>query len=69
MRAGDFSARLSREREGAMGRIAVLFNEIIAANQNMAQQLERIGKTVGEQGRTRQRVKFGISTAAYSSNR
>jgi hypothetical protein len=39
----------------------VLFNEIVAANQNMAQQLERIGKAVGEQGRTRQRVKFGIS--------
>src|SRR5712672_3502936 len=31
----------------------------------MAQQLERIGKSVGEQGRTRQRVKFGISTGAW----
>src|SRR5436190_2128375 len=65
MRAGDFSVRLSREREGAMARICVLFNEIVAANQNMAQQLERIGKAVGEQGRTRQRVKFGISTASW----
>src|SRR6201996_1732174 len=65
MRAGDFSVRLSREREGVAGRIAVLFNEIVSANQNMAQQLERIGKAVGEQGRTRQRVKFGISTAAW----
>ena len=43
----------------------MLFNEIVGANQNMAQQLERIGKSVGEQGRTRQRVKFGISTAAW----
>jgi methyl-accepting chemotaxis protein len=65
VRAGDFSVRLSREHEGAMARIAVLFNEIVAANQNMAQQLERIGKAVGEQGRTRQRVKFGISTGAW----
>src|SRR5215208_3537065 len=65
MRAGDFSVRLHRESEGAMARICVLFNEIVAANQNMAQQLERIGKAVGEQGRTRQRVKFGISTAAW----
>ena len=54
-----------RESEGPLGRISVLFNEIVAANQNMAQQLERIGKAVGEQGRTRQRVKFGISTAAW----
>src|SRR4029077_5081363 len=66
MRAGDFSVRLSRDRQGPMGRISVLFNEIVAANQNMAQQLERIGKSVGEQGRTRQRVKFGISTGAWS---
>jgi HAMP domain-containing protein len=65
VRAGDFSVRLSRDREGALGRISVLFNEIVAANQNMAQQLERIGKSVGEQGRTRQRVKFGVSTAAW----
>src|SRR5437660_5409607 len=65
MRAGDFSVRLSRDRQGPLGRIAVLFNEIVAANQNMAQQLERIGKSVGEQGRTRQRVKFAISTGAW----
>src|SRR5262252_3281015 len=65
MRAGDFSVRLSRERQGPLGRIAVLFNEIVTANQNMAQQLERIGKSVGEQGRTRQRVKFGIPTAQW----
>src|SRR6266851_1198901 len=65
MRAGDFSVRLPAGRDGPLGRIAVLFNEIVGANQNMAQQLERIGKSVGEQGRTRQRVKFGISTATW----
>ncbi|MBV8190071.1 MAG: HAMP domain-containing protein, partial [Alphaproteobacteria bacterium] len=65
MRAGDFSVRLPTGRDGPLGRISVLFNEIVGANQNMAQQLERIGKTVGEQGRTRQRVKFGISTAVW----
>ncbi|MFO1162441.1 MAG: response regulator [Reyranellaceae bacterium] len=65
MRAGDFSVRLPVRRDGELGRIAVLFNEIVGANQNMAQQLERIGKSVGEQGRTRQRVKFGISSAQW----
>src|SRR5260370_40411385 len=65
MRAGDFSVRLAGGRDGPLGRIAVLFNEIVGANQSMAQQLERIGKSVGEQGRTRQRVKFGISTATW----
>ncbi len=65
MRAGDFSVRLPAGRDGALGRISLLFNEIAGANQNMAQQLERIGKSVGEQGRTRQRVKFGLSSAAW----
>src|SRR5882757_9753399 len=65
VRAGDFSVRLPTGRAGAIGRIGVLFNEIVGANQIMAQQLERIGKSVGEQGRTRQRVKFALSTAAW----
>jgi HAMP domain-containing protein/CheY-like chemotaxis protein/signal transduction histidine kinase len=65
MRAGDFSVRMSTEHEGPLGRIAMVFNDIVAANKAMAQQLERIGKTVGEQGRTRQRVKFAMSTAAW----
>src|SRR5712664_4035004 len=65
MRAGDFSVRLPAGRDGPLGRIAILFNEIVGANRNMAHQLERIGKSVGEQGRTRQRVKFSISTAAW----
>src|SRR5712675_1926627 len=65
MRAGDFSVRLPAGRDGPLGRIAVLFNEIVGANQNMAQQLERIGKSVGRQGKTRQRVRFGIGNGAW----
>ncbi len=65
VRAGDFSVRLPVGRPSHIGRIGVLFNEIVGANQNMAQQLERIGKLVGEQGRTRQRVKLAISGGAW----
>jgi len=65
VRSGDFSVRLPSGQDGVLGKISLLFNEIVGANQNMAQQLERIGKAVGEQGRIRQRVKFGISTATW----
>jgi hypothetical protein len=65
MRGGDFFVRLPNDHDGVLGKISVLFNEIAGANQTMAQQLERIGKVVGAQGCTRQRVKFGISTAAW----
>src|SRR5918995_174300 len=65
MRSGDFSVRLPTGRAGAIGRISVLFNEIVGANQIRAQQRERSGKSVGERGRTRQRVKFALSAAAW----
>jgi len=66
MRAGDFSVRMASDREGIAGKIADTFNEIVAANQRMSQELERVGEVVGREGRTRHRVKFGLSTGAWS---
>ncbi|UYN95574.1 MAG: response regulator [Enhydrobacter sp.] len=65
VRTGDFSARLRTDHDGPLGRISVLFNEIVAANEHMAQQLEHIGKALGQQGRARQRVKFALSTGSW----
>src|SRR5581483_3060827 len=65
VRAGDFSVRMSAEREGISGKIAETFNEIVTANQRMAQDLERVGQLVGHEGKTRHRVKFGISSGAW----
>ena len=62
MRSGDFSVRMTGDHEGVDGKIADLFNEIVAANERMAQQLERVGQSVGREGKTRQRVKFGLSS-------
>jgi len=61
MRAGDFSVRLTGDHLGIEGKIADTFNEIAAANQRMAQQLERVGQVVGREGKTRQRVRFDAS--------
>ncbi|HYL48139.1 MAG TPA: HAMP domain-containing protein, partial [Stellaceae bacterium] len=65
MRVGDFSVRLPRDQVGLAGKIADTFNEIAAANQRMAQQLEQVGNTVGREGRTKQRVKFGHTLGAW----
>ncbi|WP_448203881.1 HAMP domain-containing protein [Azospirillum sp. sgz302134] len=65
MRVGDFSVRLPGDRVGLAGKIADTFNEIVAANQRMATQLERVGQTVGREGKTRQRVKFGLAQGAW----
>src|SRR5579863_3593690 len=65
VRVGDFSVRMPRDRMGLAGKVADCFNEIVAANQRMAQQLEQVGQVVGREGKTRKRVKFGLSNGAW----
>ena len=64
MRVGDFSVRMAGDQVGLVGKVADTFNEIVAANQRMAQQLEQVGQVVGREGKTRQRVNFGMSEGA-----
>src|SRR6202158_1108989 len=64
MRSGDFSVRMTGDHLGIEGKIADTFNEIVAANQRMAQQLERVGQVVGRAGKTRQRVKVGLASGS-----
>ena len=66
MRAGDFSVRMTGDHLGIDGKIADTFNEIVAANERMAEQLERVGQVVGREGNTRQRVKFGLASGSWA---
>ena len=50
MRAGDFSVRLPGSWTGLAGKIADTFNDIVAVNQQMAQELNRVGQVVGKEG-------------------
>jgi HAMP domain-containing protein/CheY-like chemotaxis protein/signal transduction histidine kinase len=65
MRGGDFSVRMRGSHVGLAGKIADTFNEIVTANERMAQQLERVGQVVGRDGQIRQRVRFGPSSGAW----
>jgi HAMP domain-containing protein/CheY-like chemotaxis protein/signal transduction histidine kinase len=65
MRVGDFSVRMAGDRTGIEGKIADTFNEIVSANQRMAQQLDRVGQLVGREGKARHRVKFGLGDGAW----
>jgi HAMP domain-containing protein/CheY-like chemotaxis protein/signal transduction histidine kinase len=66
VRVGDFSVRLPGHRVGLVGKIADTFNDIVAANQRMAQQLEKVGQSVGREGRTRQRVRLAGLSGAWA---
>src|SRR5271167_347533 len=65
MRVGDFSVRMAGDQVGIMGKIADTFNDIVGTNARMAKQLERVGQVVGREGRTRQRVRIGLSDGAW----
>ena len=65
MRDGDFSVRLPGSWTGLEGKIADTFNAIVAANQQMAQELKRVGQVVGKEGRTRERLRFHEARGAW----
>jgi HAMP domain-containing protein/CheY-like chemotaxis protein/signal transduction histidine kinase len=65
MRDGNFSVRLPGSWTGLTGKIADTFNDIVAANEQMAQELKRIGQVVGKEGRTRERMRFHESRGAW----
>ncbi|HTS42291.1 MAG TPA: HAMP domain-containing protein [Xanthobacteraceae bacterium] len=65
MRVGDFTVRMAGDKLGIEGKLADTFNEIVAINQRMAQQLERVGQRVGKEGKTRQRVSFGALSGSW----
>src|SRR6266496_4131322 len=53
---GDFSARLPDDWTGVAGKIADTFNDAIRTKQQLIQELARVERMVGKQGRLRQRT-------------
>ena len=56
---GDFSARLPDDWVGVAGKVADTFNDVIAMNQKLARELDRISRVVGKEGRITQRASIG----------
>ena len=67
VRDGDFSVRLPSDQTGIGGKIADTFNEIVAANQRMARELERAGQMVGKDGKTRHRMTIDRRSGAWGA--
>ena len=65
MRDGDFSVRLPGAWTGLAGKIADTFNDIVAANEQMAQELKRVGQVVGKEGSTRERTRLRAPRGAW----
>src|SRR5271156_3202788 len=66
MQAGNFKVGLPGSKTGVAGKVCYAFNTIVSANQRIAEQLEHVGEVVGRQGKTRTRVRFGLSNGAWA---
>jgi HAMP domain-containing protein len=63
---GDFSERLPDDWTGIAGKIADTFNDTIRINQRLTEELERIRRVVGKEGRIRQRASLGEVSGSWS---
>jgi HAMP domain-containing protein/CheY-like chemotaxis protein/signal transduction histidine kinase len=67
VRDGDFSVELPGDWTGINGKIADTFNDIVAANRSLSEELKRVGQGVGKEGKTSQRVKCERRTGAWGA--
>src|SRR2546421_198307 len=63
---GDFSAQLPDDWTGIAGKVADTFNDVIGLNQRLTQELARISRVVGKEGRIRQRASLGEASGLWA---
>ena len=67
LRRGDFSVRLPEDAPDMDPEIANLFNEVVALNQEMTQEFERLSMVVGKEGKITQRGRVKSATGGWES--
>src|SRR5919198_4755866 len=63
---GDFSAHLPDDWTGVAGKIADTFNDVIQINERLTEELARISRVVGKEGRIKQRASLGSAPGSWS---
>ena len=64
---GDFSVRLPRAT-GMAGEIAEAFNDVVEQNDRMTREFERLGDTVGRQGKISHRAKLPAAQGSWAAS-
>jgi HAMP domain-containing protein len=65
-RDGDFATRLPNDLTGIDGKIADAFNEIVAVSQRRARETVRVSRTVGKEGKLRQRMTLSSASGGWA---
>jgi HAMP domain-containing protein/signal transduction histidine kinase/CheY-like chemotaxis protein len=67
LRKGDFSVRLPVDWTGVAGKVADTFNEVVELNERTVNELERISRVVGKEGRIDQRASLGFVSGSWEA--
>src|SRR5947209_12530565 len=59
LKQGRTGVRLPPDWTGVAGKVADAFNEVVELNERMAEELARLSRVVGKEGRLRQRISLG----------
>jgi PAS domain S-box-containing protein len=66
-RDGNFSVRLPSDWDGIDGQIAAAFNQAISYEDRLSHEVERLGRTVGREGRLKQRMSVSGAIAGWAA--
>ncbi len=68
LKRGDFSVRLPVEWTGVAGKVADTFNDVIELNERMANELARLSRVVGKEGRITERASLGEVRGSWAAS-
>ncbi|BDI31418.1 histidine kinase [Capsulimonas corticalis] len=67
-KAGDFSVRLPSSDNGILGELSAAFNDCVAINEKMAQEIVRVGRIVGREGRMTERAELTGAAGSWAES-
>ncbi|MQA96148.1 MAG: response regulator [Streptosporangiales bacterium] len=67
MRDGDFTTRLDPKLEGIHGELAGVVNEIAERQQRLTEELARVGRMAGREGRLSERISPGVGKGSWTA--
>ncbi|MBC7658954.1 MAG: HAMP domain-containing protein [Chitinophagaceae bacterium] len=68
VKSGDFSVRFDYEKGDILGRAGELLNDIIGLNEHLSNELLRVGKIVGQEGRMTERASVGPAKGSWATS-
>ncbi len=68
VKSGDFTARFEYQKGDILSRTGEILNDIIGLNEHLSNELQRVGKIVGQEGRMTERASVGPAKGSWATS-